>query len=76
MDSKYTTISVTKETLGKLRKIAKKRYLPIQKGDIIATSANIKKIKNDYNYKPKINIELGLTLFVKWFLNYIKKVKK
>ena len=26
MDSKYTTISVTKETLGKLRKIAKKRF--------------------------------------------------
>ena len=66
-------ISTIEDRLGK---IAKKRYLPIQKGDIIATSANIKKIKNDYNYKPKINIELGLTLFVKWFLNYIKKVKK
>jgi UDP-glucuronate 4-epimerase len=66
-------ISTIEDRLGK---IAKKRYLPIQKGDIIATSANIKKIKNDYNYKPKINIELGLTLFVKWFSNYIKKVKK
>ena len=66
-------ISTIEDRLGK---IAKKRYLPIQKGDIIATSANIKKIKNDYNYKPKINIELGLTLFVEWFLNYIKKVKK
>ena len=66
-------ISTIEDRLGKK---AKKKFLPIQKGDIIATSANIRKIKNDYNYKPKTNIELGLTLFVEWFLTYVKNVKK
>ena len=56
----------------RLRKKAKKKFLPIQKGDIIRTSADIKKIKKDYKYQPLINIEVGLTKFINWFLKYIK----
>ncbi len=56
----------------KLGKKAKKVFLPIQKGDIIKTSADIKKLKKDYKYKSKVNIEVGLTKFIDWFLKYIK----
>lgn len=62
-------INIIEKRLGKK---AKKELLPIQKGDIIRTSANIKKIKKDYKYQPSINIEVGLSKFINWFLKYIK----
>ena len=62
-------INIIEKRLGKK---AKKKLLPIQKGDIIRTSANIKKIKKDYKYQPSINIEVGLSKFINWFLKYIK----
>ena len=62
-------INIIEKILGKK---AKKKFLPIQKGDIIRTSADIKKIKKDYKYQPSINIEVGLTRFISWFLKYTK----
>ena len=55
-----------------LEKKAKKIFLPIQKGDIIKTSADIKKLRKDYKYKSTVSIEVGLTKFIDWFLKYIK----
>ena len=57
---------------NKLKKKAKKEFLPIQKGDIIKTSADISKIKKDYRYKSSISIERGLDKFVNWYLKYSK----
>ena len=62
-------IHIIEKRLGKK---AKKNFLPIQKGDIIKTSADITKIKKDYKYQPSISIDVGLTKFINWFLKYIK----
>jgi UDP-glucuronate 4-epimerase len=62
-------IHIIEKRLGKK---AKKKFLPIQKGDIIKTSADITKIKKDYKYQPSISIDVGLTKFINWFLKYIK----
>ena len=56
----------------KLHKKAKKEFLPIQKGDVVKTFADIKKIKKDYKFKPTINIETGIDVFVNWYLKFIK----
>ena len=55
-----------------LLKNAKIRRLPLQKGDIIKTHSNIKKLKNFTNYEPKIDIDLGISKFIEWFKDYHK----
>ena len=49
-----------------------KKYLPMQKGDLKYTHANISKIKSWINFKPKTNISTGINLFVKWHKEYYK----
>ena len=52
---------------------AKKKYLPLQKGDIQTTSANINKIKKFVKYKPSANIETGIKKFIEWYKFYYYK---
>ena len=47
-----------------------KKMLPAQPGDVTQTFADINKLKNDYFYTPKINIEEGLDSFVQWYKKY------
>ena len=56
-----------------LNKKAIVNLLPLQKGDVEKTSADIAKMKEYYGYSPKINIEKGVAEFVKWYLGYYKK---
>ncbi len=55
---------------SELKLKAKKKYLPLQKGDIQKTYANINKIKKFINYKPSTNIETGIKKFIKWYKYY------
>ena len=48
---------------------AKKKLLPLQKGDIIEVSSSIKKIKK-LKFKPTFNVETGIKKFVDWFKSY------
>ena len=57
----------------KLNKKAKIKYLPLQKGDVPDVSSSIQKIKSRLNYKPKINVEIGIDRFVDWYRSYYKK---
>ncbi len=57
---------------NKLKKKSKKEFLPIQKGDIIKTSADVRKLRKDYKYKSSISIERGINKFINWYLKYIK----
>ena len=50
---------------------AKKKYLPLQKGDIKSTLSNISSLKK-IGYKPKVNPEYGIRKFVKWYRDYYK----
>jgi UDP-glucuronate 4-epimerase len=53
-----------------LNKKFTKRYLPLQKGDVFKTCADIKKIQSVIKYKPKTNIKIGLQNFINWYRGY------
>lgn len=49
--------------------------LPKQLGDVDNTHADIKELKNDFNYKPNTNIKDGLDKFIKWYKEYYEDKK-
>ena len=53
-----------------LNKKASKEMMPMQSGDVPKTWANIKEIKNDFDYQPKTSISVGISKFIDWYLNY------
>ncbi len=59
-------ISLIEKEIGKKAVINK---LPMQKGDVPITYADISKATRLLNYNPKIKIEEGIKLFVNWYQN-------
>ena len=55
-----------------LNKKSIKHNLPIQKGDIVKTSADISITKKELGYNPKVNVEEGIKNFVEWYKIYYK----
>ena len=53
-----------------LKKKAKIKYLPLQKGDVVHVSSKIENIKKDLGYKPSTSVEVGVKKFVHWFKSY------
>lgn len=51
-----------------LDKIATKKILPLQQGDVQKTNADITKARNLIGYRPTINFQNGTKKFVEWFL--------
>ena len=51
---------------------ARKIFFVLQKGDDQKTHSDIRKIKNSINFKPKIDIELGVKKFTNWYVNFFK----
>ena len=62
-------ISLLEKSLGKK---TKKKFLPIQPGDVPNTWANIDNFISDFNYKPKVTVEEGVSKFANWFKTYYK----
>lgn len=57
------------ETLERcLGKEAKKKFLPMQPGDVYQTYADVHELMEDFNFKPSTTIEEGLERFATWFL--------
>ncbi len=54
----------------KLHKVAKTKKVKLQEGDVYKTHSDISKIKKDYNFKPSVNIQDGIELFIKWYKKY------
>ena len=63
-----TFIQTVEESLGK---VAKKNFLPMQAGDVVATYADVENIKHDIDFEPKTNLTDGITNWVRWYRNYI-----
>ena len=55
-----------------LSKTAQKRYLPMQPGDVEATSADVTALHEATGYTPKTSIEEGVQNFVAWYTAYHK----
>lgn len=65
------------ETLEKaLGKKAKKKFLPLQAGDIIETYGDIQKASKELGYHPKTHIQEGIQKFVEWYKFYVVSEKK
>ena len=60
-------IAVIEKVLG-LK--AKKEFLDIQPGDVVATYADIDDLIKDVGFKPQTPIEIGIKRFVTWFKEY------
>ncbi|MFT7032785.1 MAG: UDP-glucuronate 4-epimerase [Cyclobacteriaceae bacterium] len=61
------------ETIEKcLGKKAIKNYMPIQKGDVPRTYANVDDLMNDVGYKPNTSLEYGIGQFIEWYKIYYK----
>jgi UDP-glucuronate 4-epimerase len=60
-------VEVLEKNIGKKANI---ELLPMQKGDVYKTFADINEIKKDYSFEPKTTIEQGLENFVKWYKDY------
>jgi len=60
-------IAVIEKVLGRE---AKKEFLDLQPGDVIATYADIDDLTKDVGFKPGTPIDTGIRRFVEWFKEY------
>ncbi len=51
-----------------LGKTAKKNFMDIQAGDVPATHADVSKLEDYVNFRPKTSVEEGVKRFVDWYL--------
>ena len=51
---------------------AKKKFLPMQDGDMKATYSNSSKLHRYINFKPKTKIEIGIKKFIEWYKFFYK----
>jgi UDP-glucuronate 4-epimerase len=50
-----------------LGKEARKNLMPMQKGDVPATWANVDDLINDLDYRPATPVEKGVAQFIEWY---------
>ena len=62
-------IKLIEKILGKK---AKKKFLPMQKGDVLKTKSDSKKLRKILTHKFETKFEDGLTSFINWFKIYYK----
>jgi UDP-glucuronate 4-epimerase len=62
-------IACLEEAIGKT---AVKNYLPMQKGDVLETHADVSSIARDTGFEPATPIETGVPRFVGWFRDYYR----
>jgi UDP-glucuronate 4-epimerase len=62
-------IELIEEKLGKK---AIKNFLPMQDGDVPEALADVNDLINEIDFKPSTPIELGVSKFIDWYLEYYK----
>ena len=60
-------IEVLERSLGKKARI---EMLPMQPGDVPATTADVSALESDIGYRPKTTVEEGVPRFVEWYRRY------
>jgi len=65
-----TFIQTIEHALGRQ---ARKEYLDLQPGDVVATYADVDDLMRDVGFKPQTPIETGIQRFVDWFQEYYGK---
>ena len=67
-----TLVETIEETL---QKKAILNHLPIQPGDVETTFADIEKSRKILNFSPKTDLKEGISKFIDWYLDYMKKIE-
>ena len=65
--SLMTYIKAIEDCLGIKAKI---KFLPLQDGDVEATSADIQNLSTYINYKPKTSLKDGVSKFLDWYKKF------
>jgi UDP-glucuronate 4-epimerase len=60
-------IDALEEALGKK---AKKKFLPLQPGDVPATWADTSDLEQDFRYRPNTPVREGIRRFVEWYREF------
>jgi UDP-glucuronate 4-epimerase len=60
-------IAVLENCLGRKAEL---NLLPTQKGEVLATEADVTKLESDFGYRPQVNVEEGIARFVTWYREY------
>ena len=55
-----------------LNKKIKRKYLPMQKGDVHSTLSDSSLLKRITGYNPKTNYKVGIKKFINWYTNYYR----
>ncbi len=63
-----TFIKTIEEALGQE---AKKNFLPMQAGDVIATYADVEGLKRDTGFEPKTQLAEGIAKWAAWYRGFI-----
>lgn len=63
----YDFVKIIEECCGKKAII---EFKPMQPGDVVNSWASTDKIFNFYNYRPNIDISVGIPKTVEWYKNY------
>ena len=59
---------------GALGMEAKKNFLPMQSGDVVATYADVEALKKDVGFEPKTPLSEGIDNWVDWYKAYVGRV--
>ena len=51
-------------------KEAIKEFLPLQPGDVLETFSDMRDMKRDFDFTPKVDVEAGVRRYVAWFRQY------
>jgi UDP-glucuronate 4-epimerase len=60
-------IEIIEHSLGRRAKL---NFMPMQQGDVRATSARAELLETLIDYKPGTSVEVGVGAFVDWYLSY------
>lgn len=60
-------IKTIEDSLGM---VAKKNFFPMQKGDVIATYADIEDLKRDLQFEPTTDLSKGIGKWIDWYKNF------
>lgn len=64
-----TFISILEKVIGKKAVI---NFVPMQKGDVYQTFADVDDLVQDFDFKPSTKLEEGLTIFYDWYKKFYK----
>ena len=60
-------ITTIEKVLGK---VAEKRFMPMQPGDVTSTYADVQDLIEDLDYRPQTALDYGVSQFVNWYKEF------